>query len=86
MRRGERGRDLPLGLADPGREESGRALLQDLESQAFGEVVCERALAGPGRTLEAEREASAGVPDETLGEGDRVRIGPDEPEIEPRRP
>ena len=85
-RLGERGRDLLLGLADPGREQVGRALLEDLEPQALGEVACERALAGAGRTLEAEREASAGVPDETLGEGDRVRIGPDEPEIEPRRP
>ena len=84
-RLGERGRDLLLGLADPGREQIGRALLQDLESQALREVACERALAGPGRALEAEREAPVGVPRETLGKGDRVGIGPDEAEIEPRR-
>ena len=60
-------------------------LLEDLEPQALGEVARERALAGSGRTLEAEREAPVGVPDETLGKGGRVGIGLDEPEIEPRR-
>ena len=79
---GERGRDLLLGLADPGREQVGRALLEDLEPEALGEVARERALAGAGRTLEAEREASpARVPHrETLGEGGRVGIGLDEAE------
>ena len=62
-----------------------RALLQDLEPQALGEVARERALAGSGRTLEAEREAPVGVRHETLGEGDRFGIRLDEPEVEPRR-
>ena len=82
---GERGRDLLLGLADPGREQVGRALLEDLEPEALGEVARERALAGAGRTLEAEREAPVGVPHEALGEGDRIGIGLDEAEVEPRR-
>ncbi len=82
---GERVRDPLLGLADPGREQVGRALLQDLEPEALRQVARERALAGPGRTLEAEREAPARVPHETLGEGGRVGIGLDEPELEPRR-
>ena len=34
-RLGERGRDPLLGLADPGREEVGRALLEDLEPEAL---------------------------------------------------
>ena len=82
---GERGRDLLLGLADPGRQKIGRPLLQDLEAKALCEVARERALAGPGRTLEAEREASPGVPDETLGKDSRIGIRLDEPEIEARR-
>ena len=84
-RLGERVRDPLLGLADPGREQVGRALLQDLEPDPLRQVAHERALAGPGRTLKAEREAPARVPHETLGKGDRVGIGPDEPELEPWR-
>ena len=49
--RGERGRELLFGLADPHREQIGRALLEDLESKALGEVARERALAGAGWTL-----------------------------------
>ena len=73
-RLGERSRDLLLGLADPGRKQIGRALVQDLEPEALGEVARERALAGPGRTLEAEGESPLGVLRKLFGQVDGVRI------------
>ena len=42
-RLGEGGRDLLLGLADPGREQIGRALLEDLEPESLGASMPRRA-------------------------------------------